>query len=289
MGTGRPVETDTTNLEARADSDRRKHEDELLALLLLLLHQSANRADSALNVGADPFQAAADPLTGNIGLRLKPAWPRIARKLIAADTAGFERTVRVIRSGTIENELSGYAPAADYGSISRQAVARLVAHTRTAIADGIRRSFTEAKPVRRAVDEAFAAAGLVQSATSKAWLLETTAETLVGFSYGGGWFNGWHRPAVLDRIRGFRYSAMLDVRTTNICRAYSGVRLPIDHVWWQTHWPLNHFGCRSVALPMFGGAEYTPESEIPWTPWPAVGFGHAPAIGVGISVQPAAA
>src|SRR6476469_5405886 len=165
------MQPDTENLEARADSDRRRHEAELLALLLLLMHQSANRADAALSIGADPFAAAADPLAGNTALGIRPAWPRIARRLAAADVAGFERTVRVIRTGTIDAEVGAYSPAVDYASLARQAAARLVQHTRTAIAEGMRRSFAERVPMRKAVDAAFTSAGLVQSATSKAWLL----------------------------------------------------------------------------------------------------------------------
>jgi hypothetical protein len=280
------VNIDAENLEARADSDRRRHEDDLLALLLLLLHQSANRADSALNLGADPFQAAADPLTGNTGLRIRPAWPRIARRLYAADLAGFERTVRVIRSGTIEAETDPYVPAVDYNSIARQAAARLVQHTRTAIADGIRRSFTEAKPVRRAVDEAFGAAGLVQSATSKAWLLETTVETLVGYSFNNGWFAGFARPDVAAQLKGWRFSATLDATTTEICRARDGVKVRVGDPWIQRNTPQLHFGCRSVLLPLW--RDFTPTETLPDVPPPMAGFGQAPAVVRGLSYFAAA-
>jgi hypothetical protein len=42
------------------------------------------------------------------------------------------------------------------------------------------------------------------------------------------------------------YDAILDGRTTTICLGYNGTLLPADSKWWLSHWPPNHWGCRSV-------------------------------------------
>ena len=44
-------------------------------------------------------------------------------------------------------------------------------------------------------------------------------------------------------------SAVLDEVTTDICRTYHGVTLPISHPWFLSHWSPNHWGCRGVVVP----------------------------------------
>lgn len=282
------MQPDLENLEERIDRDRRQREEELFLLLLLLMRQSANRADMALALGADPFAAVADVLTGNAALNMPGAASRVARHLAAADVAGFRRTVRVIVSEgvTIEAELQRYAPARDYGSMARQAIAKALGTLQSRLAQAIREASVTGVSVRRAVRRAFEVGGYVESATSKAWLMESTAVTLTGFAWSGGWFAGWNRPAVAERLKGFRFSAVLDTRTTNICRACHGTKVPVDSPWIQTRTPPLHFNCRSVLLPIF--RDFTPTETLPWTPWPMPGFGHAPAISVGVRFPAAA-
>lgn len=266
---------DLENLEQRIDRDRRQEEDELFLLLLLLMRTARNRADSAIALGVDPFAAVRDVLTGNTALGIAPAAPRVARRLASADRAGFRRTVRVLGG-----EAEAYAPAQDYNRQAAQAVARMLGTLQSRIATALREAAGKGQQAaRKALRQAFVGGGYVESATSKAWLLESTATTLVGFAYNGGWFNGLMTSGPGAGLKGFRYSATLDSRTTNICRAYHGVKLPFDHPWWQTHWPLCHFNCRSVVLPIFTAFEPT---EPVWQPWPMPGFGHAPAISAGI-------
>jgi SPP1 gp7 family putative phage head morphogenesis protein len=266
------VTPDLANLEARQDRDKREKEDDLLLLLLLLMQQARNRADMALAVGADPLQAVRDVFVGNTALRLRSPAPRLAQRLHDADVAGFRRTVRVVGDAA---EAEAYAPTADYGSQARQALAKMLGTLQSRLAQAIREAAITGQPVRQVVRAAFEGGGYVESATSKAWLLESTATTLIGFAYSGGWFNGWARPHVATTLKGFRFSAVLDSRTTNVCRACNGVKLPTEHPWIQTHTPPLHFNCRSVLLPLFRDFEAT---EPVWTPWPMPGFGHAPAI-----------
>lgn len=268
---------DTTNLIDRIDRDRSEHEELLFLLLLAFLRQARNRADSALALGISPYNAVADVLTGNRLLGMPGAAARIARRLIAADVAGYRRTVRV--AGDMA-EAEGYVPVTDYGSRSRQAVAKMLGTLQSRIADALREAAGKGNgATRKAVAEAFERGGYVESASNKAWLLSSSAVTLVGFAYGSGWWNGWQRPSVAGRLRGFRYSSVLDVRTTDICRAYHGTKLPIDHPWWQTHWSPNHFNCRAVVVPVW--AEFTPTEPV-WNPAPMPGFGAAPAMAMGL-------
>ena len=48
-----------------------------------------------------------------------------------------------------------------------------------------------------------------------------------------------------DDIALLEYVAIDDSRTTEICAALDGVRLPVDDPFWKNHYPPNHFNCRS--------------------------------------------
>lgn len=45
-----------------------------------------------------------------------------------------------------------------------------------------------------------------------------------------------------------RYSAILDGRTRPLHRAWDGTTLPVDHVWWKTHFPPNGWRCRCSTI-----------------------------------------
>lgn len=51
-----------------------------------------------------------------------------------------------------------------------------------------------------------------------------------------------------------RYTAVLDERTRPLHRKWHGTILPVDHVWWRTHYPPNGWNCRCKAVPV-GKAE----------------------------------
>ena len=129
--------------------------------------------------------------------------------------------------------------------------------------------------VQDAIRRAFTAGGYLDG-TPRPWLLATVAERFVNQAYQAGFVAGLNRPEVRAELTGFQYVATLDDRTTDICTAYHGVKLPAGHPWLQTHWPQNHWGCRSVCVPLFGDFTATPESDLPYTPPPQPGFGAAP-------------
>jgi len=43
-----------------------------------------------------------------------------------------------------------------------------------------------------------------------------------------------------------RYNAVMDKNTSEICRPLDNVTLPVNHPFWKTHSPLNHFNCRCI-------------------------------------------
>jgi len=51
-----------------------------------------------------------------------------------------------------------------------------------------------------------------------------------------------------ENIAFLEYVAIDDSRTTEICSALDGVRLPPDDPFWKTHYPPNHFNCRSQVI-----------------------------------------
>lgn len=53
-----------------------------------------------------------------------------------------------------------------------------------------------------------------------------------------------------DRRPFLRYSAVLDRRTRPLHRSWHGTILPVDHEWWNTHFPPNGWNCRCIAIQM---------------------------------------
>lgn len=56
-----------------------------------------------------------------------------------------------------------------------------------------------------------------------------------------------------------KYSAVIDGRTSEICKPLDGLVLPVDDKFWSKYLPLNHFGCRCHVIKL---DKYTDESEI---------------------------
>jgi len=112
--------------------------------------------------------------------------------------------------------------------------------------------------------------------------LETIFRTNVQHAYGAGTVEMLQNPVVLKRRPFWKYSAVLDGRTTLVCEHWNGTILPADDPAWKSHQPPLHFGCRSHLLALtrtqaeaMGIAEKAPAVEAldgfgnvekPWTP-----------------------
>lgn len=57
------------------------------------------------------------------------------------------------------------------------------------------------------------------------------------------------------------YSAVMDQRTRVEHSAMQGITLPVDHPFWDTHYPPNGWNCRCSVIPVAGG-NITPEASI---------------------------
>jgi hypothetical protein len=239
------VPADVENLAERVDRDRRERERDLLALLLLLFWQTRQHVYSALRVGADPYRAAADVLNGapHAGPGLAP---RLAGQLAQAERAGYRRTLLVLPFGGAQGG-PGTGTLVPTGTDWRQQAQQYVSQMLTTLYARLRQAIAGAAPngprgLQDAIRRAFAAGGYVDG-TDSPWLLRTLAERFVNQAYQAGFAAGLMRPEVRDELTGFRYVATLDMRTSEICHAYHGVRLPAWHPWLQTHWPQLHWNC----------------------------------------------
>lgn len=61
------------------------------------------------------------------------------------------------------------------------------------------------------------------------------------------------------------YDAVLDKQTTELCTGLNGTLLPIDHSFWKTYYPPNHFNCRSTVRQKGSGkvTQRIPSADIP--------------------------
>jgi SPP1 gp7 family putative phage head morphogenesis protein len=60
------------------------------------------------------------------------------------------------------------------------------------------------------------------------------------------------------------YSAVIDSKTSEICRPLDGVTLPVDDPFWNNYTPLNHFNCRCTLekIDKYEEVTITPKSKI---------------------------
>lgn len=127
--------------------------------------------------------------------------------------------------------------------------------TRTAIWERlVAKGFSSREAVRgvetdAAVNDALDALW-VDSEAQAASYLDTLARTNIFQSMNEARYAEFTDPALDGFVAAFRYSAVLDDRTTDICEALD------DHVWksdsplWDTYRPPNHYNCRSLLVPI---------------------------------------
>jgi SPP1 gp7 family putative phage head morphogenesis protein len=78
--------------------------------------------------------------------------------------------------------------------------------------------------------------------------LETIFRTNVQLAYNAGRYQQQTDPDVLDARPFWRFSAVLDSRTSRICSPLHGTTMPAAHPWWSNHQPPLHFNCRSTVI-----------------------------------------
>ena len=103
--------------------------------------------------------------------------------------------------------------------------------------------------------------------------LDTLARTNLFEAMNEARFAEFTDPALGDFVVALEYSAILDDRTTLICEGLQGKTWAADSDLWNEFRPPNHFGCRSVLIPVtqldgWDGVE-SPAPSVQ----PQVGFG----------------
>lgn len=117
---------------------------------------------------------------------------------------------------------------------------------------------------------------LVQGAwTGPAPRVETILRTNTLGAYNAGRFRQATHPDVRELRPVWRFDAILDGRTSSVCRRCQGVTLPSDHPWWRTHLAPLHHQCRSSFLTL-RASQAGALSEVPTDSEPVEGFGRPP-------------
>jgi SPP1 gp7 family putative phage head morphogenesis protein len=80
--------------------------------------------------------------------------------------------------------------------------------------------------------------------------LETIFRTNVQTAYNAGRYAQARHPAVGMRRPYWRFVAVEDARTSDICSEADGTVLPASDGWWHTHVPPLHHNCRSTFVPL---------------------------------------
>jgi len=80
--------------------------------------------------------------------------------------------------------------------------------------------------------------------------LETIFRTNALGAYNAGRHEILNHPEVKKARPFWRFDAVMDSRTSEICQALDGVIRPADDPFWHAHTPPLHFNCRSVLVPL---------------------------------------
>jgi SPP1 gp7 family putative phage head morphogenesis protein len=121
----------------------------------------------------------------------------------------------------------------------------------------------------------------IAEATGGAHRIQTAVRTNVFDAINEARFSTFTDPELDGFVEALEYSAILDSRTTAICRHMDGRVYPIDSPVWNKYRPLNHFNCRSILVPVtiidddVTGKDNTAGSRFsrPPTLQPQTGFG----------------
>jgi SPP1 gp7 family putative phage head morphogenesis protein len=126
----------------------------------------------------------------------------------------------------------------------------------------------------------------VQDSLESAWGEEDAGrvETIFRTNVQGAYNAGRHEAAqaVKEDRPYWRYQAILDNRTSDVCSECDGTLLEADSSWWQSHYPPLHPNCRCIAVTMTQEeAEDEGVSDGGPSAKPVEGFGQAPSGGGG--------
>jgi SPP1 gp7 family putative phage head morphogenesis protein len=131
----------------------------------------------------------------------------------------------------------------------------------------------------------------VQDALEESWGEDgaSRVETIFRTNVQGAYNAGRHEAAQAVKAERpyWRYQAILDSRTSEICRPCDGTVLSADSEWFQSHYPPLHPNCRCIAVTLTEAqAEREGISRSGPSVEPVDGFGRAPSGGGGADWAP---
>lgn len=112
------------------------------------------------------------------------------------------------------------------------------------------------------------------------WYWETVYRTNTISAWNAGRWSQMKR--IENSIQYVEFVAIVDDRTTEVCRHYAGVTRPMNDPVWQRITPPNHFNCRSTTRPIMAGSSEAqqaspwPDSDVQDLPVPQEGFDASP-------------
>lgn len=111
---------------------------------------------------------------------------------------------------------------------------------------------------------------------STPWYWETVFRTNSIAAWNGGRFQQYRE--VADSIQDLQYIAILDRRTSDVCRSYNGITRPATDPIWERITPPNHFNCRSTVTAIWKGTREakrmarSTDADVAGLPMPDDGF-----------------
>ena len=111
--------------------------------------------------------------------------------------------------------------------------------------------------------------------------LELIFRQNVQSAYAAGRFKQQRDPDVVKIRPYWLYDAVIDTRTSSVCRTLNGTLLLTTDPWWRTRYPPNHWNCRAGvrSLTRKQAAERGGPTKTPTTQEPDAGFRSVPKLG----------
>lgn len=279
------VSTSILAVSGRIESERVRLENLAVDAVSRTGRVALRHATAAVRLGYDPVWAARDVLLGNPSIRQAGLEETVARSLVTAFLLGFRRTglsarqhfgEDVLTLSRADDRVGGWLrKLTDTAAIAETEIAGLWQRARAAAATIVRRMTAPllrrvaaaaqvVAPSKRAevqeIGTQFAKAGFVPGAEHG--IAGEMGAALVR-SYESGRSRGWRTPQIQEKLWGLRYSAILDNRTTTICRGLDGTVLPLGDAFWDQWAPPNHYGCRSCVVEVWSSSRLRhPPAEV---------------------------
>lgn len=137
---------------------------------------------------------------------------------------------------------------------------------RTALLQAIRQDWSETETiaaVTAAFDRWIDDVDLGDAGMHRAVNLQAVARTNLNDAYNSGLRSNYSSPENKGFITALMYSAVLDTRTTPFCRAWDGVIRPVDDPIWNRVTPPNHYGERSILIPLTRDDDFEVTKDLP--------------------------